>query len=144
VKDFLTSFTAFVGIAASRYLGIAQTDSIAGIVIAFFIFAVSYYIIKEASLVLMDACSCTEIISDIENIAKTVTHVKAVYDVRLRKIGPYVMGDMRVEVDGMLTVNEAHKIKTEIEEKVKQEFDEVAEIKVRVEPAKISDKQKEK
>jgi divalent metal cation (Fe/Co/Zn/Cd) transporter len=125
VKDFLTSFTA-------------------GIIIAFFIFAVSYYIIKEASLVLMDACSCTEIISDIENVAKSVTYVKGVHDVRLRKIGPYVMGDMRVEVDGKMTVNEAHKIKTEIEEKVKQEFDEVAEIKVRIEPAKTGDKREEK
>jgi cation diffusion facilitator family transporter len=144
VKDFLTSFTAFAGIAASHYLGIAQTDSIAGIIIAFFIFAVSYYIIKEASLVLMDACQCSDIIFDIENVAKGITHVKNVRDVRLRKIGPYVMGDMRVEVDGMMTVNEAHRIKTEIEEKVKREFDEVAEIRVRVEPAEIGDKQKEK
>jgi cation diffusion facilitator family transporter len=144
VKDFLTSFTAFIGIAASHYLGITQTDSLAGIIIAFFIFAVSYYIIKEASLVLMDACQCSDIIFDIENVARGVTHVKDVRDVRLRKIGPYVMGDMRVEVDGMMTVNEAHKIKTEIEEKVKREFDEVAEIRVRVEPAKIGDKQEEK
>jgi cation diffusion facilitator family transporter len=143
VKDFLTSFTAFVGIAVSRYLGIKETDSAAGIIIAFFIFAVSYYIIKEASLVLMDACSCTDIIFDIENVAKSVTHVQDVHDVRLRKIGPYVMGDMRVEVDGMMTVNEAHKIKTEIEEKVKQEFDEVAEIKVRIEPAKTRDSHEE-
>jgi cation diffusion facilitator family transporter len=144
VKDFLTSFTAFIGIAASRYLGITQTDSVAGIIIAFFIFAVSYYIIKEASLVLMDACSCTEIISDIENVAKSVPHVKSVQDVRLRKIGPYVMGDMRVEIDGTITVNAAHKIQIEIEEKVKQEFDEVAEIKVRIEPAKTGDKREEK
>jgi divalent metal cation (Fe/Co/Zn/Cd) transporter len=92
----------------------------------------------------MDACSCTEIISDIENVAKSVPHVKSVQDVRLRKIGPYVMGDMRVEVDGKMTVNEAHKIKTEIEEKAKQEFDEVAEIKVRIEPAKTGDKREEK
>ena len=144
VKDFLTSFTAFVGIALSHYLGIKETDSIAGIIIAFFIFAVSYYIIKEASLVLMDACSCTEIISDIESVARSVPHVKSVQDVRLRKIGPYVMGDMRVEVDGKMTVDEAHRIKMEIEEKVKQEFDEVAEIRVRVEPANKGDKQEEK
>ena len=142
VKDFLTSFAAFLGVALSRFLGIAQTDSIAGIVIAFFIFSVAYFIIKEASLVLMDACSCTEIVSDIENIAKNVAHVKSVHSVRLRKIGPYVMGDMHVEVDGEMTVNQAHEIKTEIEEKVKREFDEVAEIKVRVEPIGTQDKHK--
>jgi len=134
VKDFLTSTTAFVGVAISHFLGIIQTDSIAGIIIALFIFTVSYYIIKEASLVLLDACTCTEIISDIENIAKSITHIIRVHSIRLRKLGPYVVGDMHVEVDGNMTVNEAHKIAAQIEEKVRQEFDEVAEIKVRIEP----------
>jgi cation diffusion facilitator family transporter len=143
VKDFLTSITAFFGVALSHYSGIIQTDSIAGIIIAFFIFTVSYYIIKEASLVLMDACSCTEIVSDIENIAKNITHVRRVHSIRLRKLGPYVVGDMHVEVDGKMTVKEAHKITTQIEEKVKQEFDEVAEIKVRIEPVKTQQKHNE-
>jgi len=141
VKDFLTSITAFLGVAFSHYLGIIQTDSIAGIIIALFIFTVSYYIIKEASLVLMDACSCTEIVSDIENITKSITHVRRVHSIRLRKLGPYVVGDMHVEVDGKMTVNEAHKITAQIEEKVKQEFDEVAEIKVRIEPVEMQQKQ---
>jgi cation diffusion facilitator family transporter len=134
VKDVLTSLTAFFGIVFSRYFGIVQTDGIAGIIIALFVFTVAYTIIKEASLVLMDACSCTDIVSDIENIAKTVTHVKGVHDIRLRKLGPYVVGDMHVEVDGEMTVNEAHELITQIEEKIKQEFDEIAEIKVRIEP----------
>jgi ferrous-iron efflux pump FieF len=82
----------------------------------------------------MDACQCSDIVSDVENIAKTVTHVKGVHDIRLRKLGPYVVGDMHVEVDGKMTVNEAHELITQIEEKIKQEFDEIAEIKVRIEP----------
>lgn len=134
IKDVLTSVTAFFGIALSHYLGIIQTDSIAGIIIALFIFTVSYVTIKEASLVLMDACTCTEIVSDIENIAKNIQHVKKVQNIRLRKLGPYIVGDMHVEVDGKMTVNEADKITTEIEEKIKQEFDEVVEFKVRIEP----------
>jgi len=144
VKDFLTSITAFVGVAVSRYLGLIQTDSIAGIIIAFFIFSVSYYIIKEASLVLMDACSCPEIVSDIENIAESITHVIRVHSIRLRKLGPYVVGDMHVEVDGKMTVDEAYNITAQIEEKVKQEFDEVAEIKVKIEPVKTQREQNER
>jgi len=134
IKDVLTSLTASLGIFFSHYLGITQTDSIAGIIIAFFIFTVSYVTIKEASLVLMDACSCPEIVSDIENIAKSIQHVKRVQNIRLRKLGPYVVGDMHVEVDGSMTVNEADKIIAEIEERIKREFDEVVEFKVRIEP----------
>jgi len=134
VKDVLTSVTAFFGIAFSRYFNIALTDSIAGVIIAFFVFTVAYSIIKEASLVLMDACQCTEILSDIQNVAKSVKHVKEVHSIRMRKLGPYLIGDMHVVVDGNMTVKEADQIATQIEEQVKQEFDEITEIKVRIEP----------
>ncbi|KPV64521.1 MAG: ferrous iron efflux protein F [Candidatus Bathyarchaeota archaeon BA2] len=130
----LTSVTAFLGIAFSKYFNIAQTDSIAGTIIVFFVFTVAYSIIKESSLVLMDACQCTEILSDIENIAKGVRHVKEVHNIRMRKLGSYLMGDMHVVVDGDMPVREADQIATQIEEQVKHEFDEITEIKVRIEP----------
>jgi len=133
-KDVLTSVTAFAGIALSKYLGIRATDSIAGIIIAFFVFTVAYSVIKESSLVLMDACQCSDILTDIETIAKSVKHVKGVHDIRMRKLGPYLVGDMHIVVDGDMTVREADRIATQIEEQVKQEFDEVTEIKVRIEP----------
>lgn len=134
VKDVLTSVTAFLGIAFTRYFGFVQTDAVAGIIISLFVFTVSYSIIKEASLVLMDACSCEDILSDIENIAKSVKHVKELHSIRMRKLGPYLIGDMHVVVDGDMTVKEADQIAAQIEEQVKQEFDEVTEIKVRIEP----------
>jgi cation diffusion facilitator family transporter len=134
VKDVLTSVTAFLGIVLSKYFNIAQTDAVAGVIIAFFVFTVSYSIIKESSLVLMDACQCGDILSDIENVAKSVKHVLEVHDIRMRKLGPYLMGDMHVVVDGQMSVKEADRIATQIEEQVKKEFDEVTEIKIRIEP----------
>jgi cation diffusion facilitator family transporter len=134
IKDVLTSVVASLGIVFNKYFHIAQTDSVAGIVIALFIFTVAYSVIKEASLVLMDACQCGEILSDIENIAKNVEHVREVHDIRMRKLGPYLIGDMHVVVDGDMSVREADQIATQIEERVKHEFDEVTEIKVRIEP----------
>jgi cation diffusion facilitator family transporter len=139
-KDVLTSVTAFAGIALSKYLNIRATDSIAGIIIAFFVFTVAYSVIKESSLVLMDACQCSDILFDIENIAKSVKHVKGVHDIRMRKLGPYLVGDMHIVVDGDMSVREADRIATQIEEQVKKEFDEVTEIKVRIEPPEPSTK----
>ncbi len=140
VKDVLTSVTAFLGVAFNRYLQIVQTDSVAGIIIALFIFSVAYSVVKEASLVLMDACQCADILSDIEKIARSVEHVRDVYGIRMRKLGPYLMGDMHILVDGDMSVRDADQIATEIEERVKQEFDEVTEIKVRIEPHKPATK----
>lgn len=140
-KDVLTSVTAFVGIALSRYLKVRETDSIAGIIIAFFVFTVAYSVMKESSLVLMDACQCSDILSDIESVAKSVKHVKGVHDIRMRKLGPYLVGDMHVVVDGDMSVREADQIATQVEEQVKKEFDEVTEIKVRIEPPESSAKE---
>jgi len=134
VKDVLTSVTAFVAIVLSKYFGIVRTDSVAGIIIALFVFTVAYSVIRESSLVLMDACSCGDILSDIEGIAKSVKHVKEVHSIRMRKLGPYLMGDMHVVVDGAMSVKEADGIATQIEERVRQEFDEITEIKIRMEP----------
>jgi len=136
IKDVLTSIIAFAGIALSRYFGIMQTDAIAGIIIAVFIFTVSYVVIREASLVLMDACTCPEIVSAVEQIAMNTPQVKGVYGIRLRKLGPYVVGDMHVELDGNTSIYEADKIITEIEQRIKKEFDEVTEFKIRIEPFK--------
>jgi cation diffusion facilitator family transporter len=134
IKDVLTSITAFIGIALARYFNIIQSDAIAGIIISLFVFTMVYTIMKEASLVLMDACQCPEILTNIENIAKSVKLVKQVHSLRMRKIGPYLIGDLHVVVDADLTVRDSGKIAYEIEERVKKEFDEVIEIKVRIDP----------
>jgi cation diffusion facilitator family transporter len=134
IKDVLTSITAFTGIALARYFNIIQTDAIAGIIISLFVFTMVYTIMKEASLVLMDACECAEILTDVENIARSVKQVKQVHSLRMRKIGPYLIGDLHVVVDADLTVRDSSKIAYEIEERVKKEFDEVIEIKVRIDP----------
>jgi cation diffusion facilitator family transporter len=134
IKDVLTSITAFIGIALARYFNIIQADAIAGIIISIFVFTMVYAIMKEASLVLMDACQCTEILTEIENIAKSVKLVKQVHSLRMRKMGPYMIGDLHVVVDADLTVRDSGKIAYEIEERVKKEFNEVIEIKVRIDP----------
>jgi len=134
VKDVLTSVAAFLGIAFNRFFNIAQTDAIAGVVIALFVFTVAYSTIREASLVLMDACQCTETREDIESVAGSVRGVKEVHSIRMRKLGPYLIGDMHVVVDGDISVKEAHQIALKVEERVKREFDAVTEIKVRIEP----------
>jgi cation diffusion facilitator family transporter len=134
IKDVLTSVTAFLGIALAKYLNLPQTEAVAGIIISMFVFSMVYAIIKEASLVLLDACQCSEILNEIETIAKSIMHVKRVRNIRMRKVGSYLTGDMHVAVDGKMTVSESHQIATEIEERIKKEFDEVIEMRVRIEP----------
>jgi cation diffusion facilitator family transporter len=134
IKDVLTSITAFVGIALSSYFNIIQMDAIAGIIISLFVFTMVYPILKEASLVLLDSFQCPETIAAIENIAKSITQVKKVHSIRMRKLGSYLIGDMHVVLDNDMTVQEAHAIASQIEDRTIKEFDEIIEMNVIIEP----------
>lgn len=136
IKDVLTSITAFVGIALSGYFNLPQTDAIAGIIISLFVFTMVYPILKEASLVLLDSYHCPETIAAIENIANSITQVKKVHSIRMRKLGSYLIGDMHIVLRNDMTVEEAHAIASQIEERTIKEFDEIIEMNVIIEPYK--------
>ncbi len=136
--DSLSSTSAFLGITLADKLGIIQFDSIVGIVIGVFVLVSSYMIVKESSLVLMDACSCHDVRTDLEMVAKSVPGVKGVNSVRLRKLGSYIVGDIAVVVDGKLSVDEANSISKRVEEVAKKLFDDINEIVVKFEPSEKS------
>ena len=134
IKDVLTSITAFVGIASASYFNIIQMNAVAGIIISLFVFTMVYPILKEASLVLLDSFHSPEIITAIENIANSVTQVKKVHSIRMRKLGSYIIGDMHLVLNKDMTVQEACAIATQIENRTIKEFDEIIEMNVIIEP----------
>jgi cation diffusion facilitator family transporter len=136
IKDVLTSITAFVGIALSSYFNLPQTDAIAGIIISLFVFTMVYPILKEASLVLLDSFHSPETIAAIENIANSITQVKKVHSIRMRKLGSYLIGDMHIVLSKDMTVEEAYGIASQIEDRTIKEFDEIIEMNVIIEPDK--------
>jgi cation diffusion facilitator family transporter len=136
IKDVLTSITAFVGIALSSYFNLPQTDAIAGIIISLFVFTMVYPVLKEASLILLDSYHSPETIAAIENIANSIAQVKKVHSIRMRKLGSYLIGDMHIVLRNDMTVEEAHTITSQIEERTIKEFDEIIEMNVIIEPYK--------
>jgi cation diffusion facilitator family transporter len=131
--DVLASVAVFISVALSKYLGILHADSIAGILIAGAIFVGAYSIFKESSLVLVDACNCGDFVGAIGEMAKSVKGVKEVHSIRVRRLGPYMTGDMHVVVSSEMLVREADQIATDIEEKIKQTFEKVLDFKIRIE-----------
>jgi divalent metal cation (Fe/Co/Zn/Cd) transporter len=57
----------------------------------------------------------------------------------MRKLGPYLVGDMHIVVSSEMLVKEADLIATQIEEKIKQEFNSVIELKIRIESDEAHD-----
>lgn len=131
MKSGLSSLFAFVGVFLSAYF--VQTDALAGIGIAFFIFLVAYTSVRESALVLMDACECTDIIETIRSTAARIEGVKKVYAVRLRHSGPYILGELHIQVDGGMTIQESDRIVRRIKSSVKGLISNLARLAVEVE-----------
>jgi cation diffusion facilitator family transporter len=131
--DVLSSVGVVVSVILSKYVGIIHADSIMGVLIAVAIFAGAYSIFKEASLVLVDACQCGDVVNEIADLAKNVKGVKEVHSIRVRKLGSLMTGDMHIVVEGHMFVKEADEIATTVEETIKKEFENVIDMKVRIE-----------
>lgn len=131
----VSSMVAFFGVFISG-LGTYWGDAIAGMLIAGLILTAAYSAFKEGSLVLMDACMCPDAVVTVESIARGVEGVEGVNDVRLRRTGPYITGEVHIEVDGNITVHRADEIAAEVETRLKDSVNEIKMITVRVESKK--------
>lgn len=120
IKDGSASFLVFFTVLASS-LGFHQMDAVGGMAVAFFVFFVSYVVIKEASLVLIDAFHNPELVEEISRIVEAEQGVRVI-DVLLRAAGPYVQSEIHIEVDASITVGQLDRIKTDIGNSVRQKF----------------------
>jgi cation diffusion facilitator family transporter len=118
IKDTTSSFVAFASVLLSS-IGIHHADAVGGMLIAVYILTVAYVTIRESSLVLLDEFHEPELSRQIESIIRSHDHVMGIRDLRLRRAGPFVVGALEVEVDGNITLNQAHEVATQLETSVR-------------------------
>jgi cation diffusion facilitator family transporter len=136
LKDSLTSFIA-LGAVVLSYYGFGWADGVGGLIIGIFIIGVVYTTIRESSLVLVDACECSYEAGEIQGMAREVEGVQNVRSLKMRKSGPFLMGELIVETDGSVTLEEAHRIAKIIEETVEAAFPIIRDLTVNVVPAEV-------
>ncbi|MEN3016822.1 MAG: cation diffusion facilitator family transporter [Candidatus Methanosuratincola petrocarbonis] len=134
-KDGLASFVVVGGVALSS-LGLLYFDAVAGIAISAMIIAVGFVSIRESSVVLMDGCLCPGLIDRISSIALGVEGVQGVRDLRLRKVGRSIAGQAKIRLDGTITVEEAHRIAEAVKKRIINEFGDISDIMLEIEPSK--------
>ncbi|MCS7097998.1 MAG: cation diffusion facilitator family transporter [Candidatus Methanomethyliaceae archaeon] len=134
ITDSSSSIFAFIGLALAEWLGMIKFDSIAGMIIGVIVMFSSYNIIKEGSLILMDACTCPDVTMNLENMVKNIHGVKGVKGLRLRRMGSKIAGDITIIVDSKISVKEANKISKEVE-KIAEDLFNIEDILVKIEPS---------
>lgn len=134
-SDALSSVGALVGIFGARH-GFVVMDSAASLVIFVFIAKAAYDIFMDAIDKMIDR-SCDE--NTQKKIYECILETENVLGIDLlqtRIFGNKIYVDAEIEVDGDVTLNEAHDISESVHQRIEEKFDMVKHIMVHVNPAR--------
>lgn len=115
-------------------LGFYLIDPLAGFIVGIFVAREAIRIIKESADILADRTAIDE--SRIKEIIKNLKGVQACKDIRTRGSMGNIFVDLKIFVNPSLSVSEAHSIAEKVEQRIKNEFSDVVDIVVHVEPYK--------
>jgi cation diffusion facilitator family transporter len=102
IKDGSASVIGFVSVLIASQFGFLQMDAIGGMIIAGYIFSVSYVSLKQSSLILVDSWQNPRITETVKRIVeeKFKDDTVRVRSVLLRPAGTMAQAEVHVEIDG--------------------------------------------
>lgn len=132
-SDAFSSIGALIGIAGAR-LGFPVMDSIASLVIFFFILKAAYGIFKDAMDKMVDHACDEETEAQIRACVLEEEKVLGIDMLQTRIFGNKIYVDVEILVNGDYTLREAHNIAEDVHERIEQNFPKVKHIMVHVNP----------
>ena len=136
--DAMTSIAAFIGISVALIGGEAwrSADDWAALFACALIAGNGYRLLKPALEELMDTAPRGEIITVVENAARSVPGVLDVEKAYLRKMGLSYYADLHVGVNGDISVREGHHIAHQVKRAIQDAEPRIADALVHIEPAR--------
>ncbi|MBN1527026.1 MAG: cation transporter [Candidatus Omnitrophica bacterium] len=133
--DVFSSLVALIGIAGAR-LGYTLLDPIAGLILSVFVIRTGAVAFHRAYDELMDAAPSKAVIGGIRAIAMKNRDVKAIKDVKVRKMGLDLMIDMTIDVDKDMTVDKGHHVTDVVRKDILKKVQNAKDVFIHVEPFK--------
>ncbi|MDR1761022.1 MAG: cation diffusion facilitator family transporter [Bacteroidales bacterium] len=133
-NDVIISVGVLLGLAFTFIFKLPILDVITGLLISLFIIKSAINIFMESNVELMDGVKDEKVYNKIFEAVDNVYGASNAHRVRSRQIGGMYMIDLDIEVDGTMTLNEAHSITEQIEKNIRQSVENVYDIIIHVEP----------
>ena len=132
LSDVLTSVAAFVGVVGSTLIH-PLADPIAGFAVAIWIFIQAFKAGKENLAFLTGKGASKEEVEEFVKAASEVPGVIRVHHIMTDYVGPKLIVDLHVNVDGSKSLRESHAISDKVTEKL-EAFPQVDRAYVHIEP----------
>lgn len=122
VGDVAANLAVLAALVLSSQFGWNRTDAIFAIGVAFYIVFTAWQIVRGAFDMLMDREMPDEDRARIRVIALSNPRVRNLHDLRTRRSGPNRFIQLHLEMDGTMSLVEAHALADEVEAAILREF----------------------
>jgi ferrous-iron efflux pump FieF len=136
--DLVLNGSVILSLVGTWLLGWVYLDPLFGAAIGFWIIYGAWGVAKKAMVQLMDRELPDSDRARIRAIALAHSQVKSVHDLRTRASGPDAFIQIHVEMDGNLTLSEAHRISDTVEAEILAAFPQ-AEVMIHQDPEGIEE-----
>lgn len=135
-SDAFSSFATLAGVGGAMFLG-AQwrvLDPLAAMVVSIFIFAVVVKIGKPAVMELLEVSLPLEIVRGMFELIGTTDGVRAFHHFASRRNGNVIIVDFHIKVDSRVSVECAHEIASDVEDRLKKSYGGDMIVTIHIEP----------
>lgn len=135
-SDAFSSFATLAGIAGAMSFGPSWRilDPLAAMVVSIFIFAVAVKIGKPAVMELLEVSLPAEVVDGMFRVIGATTGVRAFHHFASRRNGNKMIVDFHIKVDPDVTVEDAHAIASDVENRLKQSYGSDMLVTIHIEP----------
>lgn len=132
-SDALSSLLAMAGIVGSM-VGYPALDSVAAMVVAGLVIKMGAEIAVDSFRDLTDQQVGGSLEASLQKLVADIPELLAYHQLRLRRMGPFIYADLHIIVDSHLSVSAAHQVAERLRVAVHEQFPEISEILVHVDP----------
>lgn len=136
--DVFISISVLLGLFFTFILNAPWLDSVTGLLISIYIIRSSIAIFMDTNVVLMDGVKDTSIYQQIIHAVELVPGATNPHRIRSRQLGNLYIIGLDIELDGNLSLYEAHEIAQSVEESIKENIDNIYDIIIHIEPAGVT------
>jgi len=132
-SDALSSIGALIGIVGAR-MGLPMLDTVASLVICFFIIKAAYDIFKDAISKMVDRSCSEETQKDILQCALEQDGVCGIDSIQTRVFGNKIYVDIAIFANNAITLARSHQIARQVHDALEDKFKKIKHITVCVNP----------
>lgn len=132
-SDAISSIIVFIGIGGT-FLGYPLLDVVAALLVAFMIAKIGVDLARQSVQELVDTALDPETTERIKQTILAIDDVRQLHMLRSRRMGHHALIDVHIQVSPRLSVSEGHHISEMVENKLKQNFDEINDVVVHIDP----------